>query len=522
MIGALEAHGVLKLFDPFFYRRVARRESAVIITNVPDMHVCARMCLDADFPCGVFEYYIAGMIIDVKNQTKPVYDCLMDGPGMVMVHLSTPESKRINFHQFVRKMDISAGDNAVFISGTDVILSPSYLPANSFNPSPSFSSSSNSSSSPLSWTIRLSEVNYNTIVFKMLAVKGQIDCGNWSSFSLLSINGGGNFTASSGKVGTARCLNEFVVGETFNVDSAEVFITYFATDLIETGFMLEYNARWLCNQSFIASPGSISSPRFYSLRQTYPPNIRCHYSITAPPNLVVALHMDSYQIEPDMEEGACDFDSLSIFDGNSTDALRLEYLCGYSQAPVSVLSNSSSLYLVFSTDESGQYAGFAASFSFMDQIKGKDEEEGELRSHDEMSDFDRLKGFMYESSQTSKLTTTSQSTYPKGMTTSSKGVYESREQINHELNDDSLNKSTLAIMPKAKKKSVAGRKRGGETAPRATLPPSQAENPRADAALPPSQARKSPRARAKATSTPVGVGPSGADDQGGFVLADYN
>lgn len=70
-------------------------------------------------------------------------------------------------------------------------------------------------------------------------------------------------------------------------------------------------------------------------------------------------------------------------------------------------------------------------------------------------------------------------------------------------------------MPKAKKKSVAGRKRGGETAPRATLPPSQAENPRADAALPPSQARKSPRARAKATSTPVGVGPSGADDQGG-------
>lgn len=70
-------------------------------------------------------------------------------------------------------------------------------------------------------------------------------------------------------------------------------------------------------------------------------------------------------------------------------------------------------------------------------------------------------------------------------------------------------------MPKAKKKSVAGRKRGGETAPRATLPPSQAENPRADAALPPSQARKSPRARAKATSTPVGVVPSGADDQGG-------
>lgn len=131
----------------------------------------------------------------------------------------------------------------MFISGTEVILSPSYLPVNSFNLSPSFSSSSNSSSSPLSWTIRLSELNYNTIVFKMLAVKGQIDCGNWSSFSLLSINGGGNVTASSGKVGTARCLDKFVIGETFKVDSAEVFITYFATDLIETGFMLEYNAR---------------------------------------------------------------------------------------------------------------------------------------------------------------------------------------------------------------------------------------------------------------------------------------
>lgn len=103
----IDTDGVLKLFDPFFYRRVARRESAVIITNVLDMHVCARLCLDADFPCGVFEYYIAGTIIDVKNQTKPVYDCLIDGPVMEMVHLSTPESKIINFHQFVRKMDIS-------------------------------------------------------------------------------------------------------------------------------------------------------------------------------------------------------------------------------------------------------------------------------------------------------------------------------------------------------------------------------------------------------------------------------
>lgn len=103
----IDTDGVLKLFDPFFYRRVARRESAVIITNVLDMHVCARLCLDAAFPCGVFEYYIAGTIIDVKNQTKPVYDCLIDGPIMEMVHLSTPESKRINFHQFVRKMDIS-------------------------------------------------------------------------------------------------------------------------------------------------------------------------------------------------------------------------------------------------------------------------------------------------------------------------------------------------------------------------------------------------------------------------------
>nr|XP_054763865.1 uncharacterized protein LOC129270519 [Lytechinus pictus] len=392
--------GVLKLFDPFFYRRVADKRSAMIITNVQDIHECARMCLDASFLCGIFEYYIAGTITDVKNETKPIYDCLITGPNMQMVPLQSPESKRINFHQFVRRIDIAAGQNAVFTSATEVILSPSYLPITPFN-------LSFFSSSPLSWTIYLSELNYNTLIFKMLAVKGHIDCGGCSSFSLLSVNGGGNVTATAGKVGIAKCLDEFVVGEIFYVDSSEAFITYFATDLVYTGFMLEYKAKWLCNQSFITSPGSISSPRFYSIRQAYPPNVRCHYTITAPPDHRISLHINSYQIEPDREEGACDFDSLSIFDGNSTLSPRVEYLCGFSQAPVTVLSNSSSLYLLFSSDQSGEYTGFAASFSFINHNL-EDLQHEDLNNPADVTGFESFQEFindMYEISQNSKPTT---------------------------------------------------------------------------------------------------------------------
>ncbi|XP_041473074.1 uncharacterized protein LOC121422231 [Lytechinus variegatus] len=382
----------------------------MIITNVQDIHECARMCLDAAFLCGIFEYYKAGTITDVKNETKPIYDCLITGPSMQMVPLQSSESKRINFHQFVRRIDIAGGQNAVFTSATEVILSPSYLPITPFN-------LSFFSSSPLSWTIYLSELNYNTLIFKMLAVKGHIDCGGCSSFSLLSVNGGGNVTATAGKVGIAKCLDEFVVGEIFYVDSSEAFITYFATDLVYTGFMLEYKAKWLCNQSFITSPGSISSPRFYSIRQAYPPNVRCHYTITAPPDHVISLHINSYQIEPDREEGACDFDSLSIFDGNSTLAPRVEYLCGFSQAPVMVLSNSSSLYLLFSSDQSGEYTGFAASFLFIDQNL-EDLQHEDLNKPADVTGFESFQEFindMYETSPNSKPTTTSRSTHSEAI-----------------------------------------------------------------------------------------------------------
>ena len=110
----------------------------------------------------------------------------------------------------------------------------------------------------------------------------------------------------------------------------------------------------------------VSSPRFYVSYQRYPPSVRCYYSITAPPDKLVSLRLESFVIEPDSEEGSCEYDRLSIYDGNSTDATRLELLCGYSQGPVTVLSNSSTLYLVFASDETSQYPGFAAAYDFVD------------------------------------------------------------------------------------------------------------------------------------------------------------
>ena len=68
---------------------------------------------------------------------------------------------------------------------------------------------------------------------------GRVDCADWSSFALLSVNG--NVTA--GMVGMTRCLNEFEVGESFDVDATEVSVTFYASDIINTGFMLDYTGR---------------------------------------------------------------------------------------------------------------------------------------------------------------------------------------------------------------------------------------------------------------------------------------
>ncbi|XP_071486382.1 uncharacterized protein [Diadema antillarum] len=353
----LYCDGVLKLFDPFFYRRVSNK-SATRAVPASDLHRCAKQCLDAGAECGVFEFYMDDSDLETgDNETEPSYKCVIAEAGEDMIAVSVAEARASHLIQFVRKVNISVGDNPVYVSSTDVILSPSYLTAVSTNML---------SSSAQTWTIRLSELSFNTLVFKVLAIRGKVDCGSWSTFALLSINGAANTTSRSGSVGISRCLSGFAPDEVFHVSSPVTVITYYASDMQNLGFMLEYDAEWRCDEKFTAAPGSLSSPRFHMPNHLYPPNILCRYAIDAPADKRVALEIASYIIEPDMEEGACDFDSLSVFDGNDTRSPRLEYLCGFGTGPVSVLSESSSLYIVFLTDESGQYPGFAASFSFVD------------------------------------------------------------------------------------------------------------------------------------------------------------
>ncbi|KAJ8039372.1 Cubilin [Holothuria leucospilota] len=112
-----------------------------------------------------------------------------------------------------------------------------------------------------------------------------------------------------------------------------------------------------CNQ-FVNVSGDVLRSRNFP--NSYGNDANCHYFIRAPDGKVVQIFFLSFQLDPN-----CQRDSLMIFDGNSTENILLDTLCGF-EVPKPVKTSGSAAYLVFRSDGSISYQGFSASVVFLD------------------------------------------------------------------------------------------------------------------------------------------------------------
>ncbi|KAJ8022333.1 Tolloid-like protein 2 [Holothuria leucospilota] len=113
-----------------------------------------------------------------------------------------------------------------------------------------------------------------------------------------------------------------------------------------------------CNETFTASPSIFSSPGFPNW---YEANLLCTFRAIAFNENVIKLSFTSFMLQA---EDVCGFDSLSVYDGNSTTDSLLAKLCG-TNLPYPVYSTTNEMFVVFSSDETVERNGFEANFTFI-------------------------------------------------------------------------------------------------------------------------------------------------------------
>lgn len=114
-----------------------------------------------------------------------------------------------------------------------------------------------------------------------------------------------------------------------------------------------------CQQVLSAVSGTFSSPRFPNI---YPNNINCHWGITQAAGYRVRLFFPFMDLEDrNSLSGECDYDSVTVYDGDSQADAVLGHWCGRERPP-SLVSRGNRLLVVLSTDRNGAYRGFTAAY----------------------------------------------------------------------------------------------------------------------------------------------------------------
>ncbi|KAF4532823.1 hypothetical protein B566_EDAN002674, partial [Ephemera danica] len=112
-----------------------------------------------------------------------------------------------------------------------------------------------------------------------------------------------------------------------------------------------------CGGVFDAANGTITSPSFPEL---YPVNKNCIWQIMAPPQFRITLNFTHFDLEGNNHD--CEYDSLEVHSILASEtAFSHGVFCG-SHLPNMITSESNSLRIEFSTDNSVQKTGFAAVF----------------------------------------------------------------------------------------------------------------------------------------------------------------
>lgn len=157
------------------------------------------------------------------------------------------------------------------------------------------------------------------------------------------------------------CGNDLPESRTINTN---ILLIRLETDASShrQGFHLKYETA--CGGEFYESSGIIQSPLFPSM---YPPSKMCTYKIIQPVGKIIALTLQFLDIET-MGEEACEYDSLSIYDGMNSNATRLATICGNkdNMQAEPFITKHNYMYLVFESDINVQYRGFSANYTSLD------------------------------------------------------------------------------------------------------------------------------------------------------------
>ncbi|KAM8967664.1 cubilin [Pelodytes ibericus] len=122
-----------------------------------------------------------------------------------------------------------------------------------------------------------------------------------------------------------------------------------------------FNATWRevpggCGGVFQASSGEIHSPNY---PQVYDDNTDCSWVIRVDVGHRVSLNFTDFDIE---HHNSCTYDSISVYDGENSEAELLQVLCG-NQLPSAILSTQNTMFVHLQSDTSQQHKGFSARFS---------------------------------------------------------------------------------------------------------------------------------------------------------------
>ncbi|WP_411015967.1 CUB domain-containing protein, partial [Salmonella sp. s51884] len=116
-----------------------------------------------------------------------------------------------------------------------------------------------------------------------------------------------------------------------------------------------------CNSSPVTVSGSsVTSPGYPS---AYDNGVSCSTLVVAAAGQVVDLSFTAFDVE---QQSTCNFDKLTVYDGDTAASAVLAVLCG-SDIPSNVYSSGTNMFLVFTTDSSVTAAGYDGTVVFIDE-----------------------------------------------------------------------------------------------------------------------------------------------------------
>ncbi|XP_014890024.1 CUB domain-containing protein 2 [Poecilia latipinna] len=207
-----------------------------------------------------------------------------------------------------------------------------------------------SNNADCSWTIHMSNTSVVTLVFLDFQLENNEGC----NFDFVALFDGPTVTHRHlGKYcGTDKPLN--------TVTTANQLLVVFKSDfnIGGRGFKAYYYSGE-CQQVLSAVSGNFSSPHFPNI---YPNNINCHWSITLEAGYRIKLFFPVMDLEGrNSLSDECDYDSVSVYDGDSQADTLMGRWCGR-EKPSSLVSKGNKLLVVLSTDRNEAHRGFTASY----------------------------------------------------------------------------------------------------------------------------------------------------------------